>query len=243
VGIGVEQMISRKLWSLTVRNGKKKEKIVLMDLLRDACRDQLKSEETFQSPDFSYDTCELGRDLLDCAQPWKGEEKSRCPTGESRRQWEEIFGEVAELLELKSQGRSLFWYLTKVAAFETSKESKRSAERKALEEIQKTQPFSLFAVTEHVARLSHKREEWVMNGIDYLKNLQEYFKQPFYKQYSIEIGMALESLAENKTLPAEEWEPLVARFLEDPKVFVSAKADLEHHVVLPSRGLLSPSIK
>lgn len=231
----VESMLSRKLWSLTLSSGKKNEKILLMNILKESCQEDLESEEAAQDPDFSYDTCLQASELIDCTQNWEGDEKTRCPQGEVRAEWEKLFQDVADYLELKSRGEFLAWRIAKASAFETSKEAKRAAAHKALVGILEKRSISAFPAAEHVADAAKTREDMVINGVDYLKLLQDYGSNPSFSHYSSEIASALESLSANQVVPASELDPVYASFLTDPKIPVDEKATLEAEVL--ARGI------
>ncbi len=223
-------LLSRKIWSLTIvgPSPDKNLEIPLMTLLKDECADELRWEEAINDPDYPYDSCAEAADILDCTETREGEEAVRCPEEEERAEWIELFNEVADQLELKSQREFLSWRIKAATLFEASKEKQRTAGRKELEkQITKYPNLSRLTLAPLVAKTANGRDELIFQGNDYWKLVTGFSSIPGYEAYADEIAYTLNEVEELSLVSKPELDQAYSQFLAHPRVPIGSKLELE----------------
>ncbi len=233
-------LISRKLWAIKIKTGKIREKLRLMDLLKEGCETEIASEENAEDPDFPYFHCELAKSLLSCKEPWKGDEASRCPSDEEQENWRTLFTELAEYTELKSQDGALDWILAASQTFEKSEKEAKGVGLRTVHAYLAKKPLNPFFTLEYLAANAQSEADLSFKGRNYLDLLKGFSKEPFYDQYAENLIGAIQKLSKEPFLPAELLEEVTGRVLQDPAIPLSLKADLESSAKPSSFG---PSAK
>jgi hypothetical protein len=225
--INASHLISRKLWALKIKEGKTREKLRLMDLLKEGCESEIFSGENSDNPDFPYFHCELAKSLLSCKERWQGDEATRCPDAEEQESWKTLFHELAEYTELKSQDGALDWILAASQIFETSEKTAKEAGLRAVHAYLEKKPLNPFFTLEYLAANAQSEADLSFKGVNYWDLLKGYSKEPFYSQFAENFIGALEKLSKDPFLPPEMIQTITGQILQDPAIPLSLKADLE----------------
>lgn len=217
-------------------------KLKVSSLLLKICSLEVSSEEAMAEPEYGYTACVSALDWIECRKPneltptqivgltpkeAKVWDYKFCPDKEEQEEWTTLFGEVADLLELKNQD-ALDFVTSAAGIFETTTEKQIQATRVDVNKYLADHPdITLLERASAVAAYATSLDEQVADGWTLGKVLSEYSTIESRGMFLEPLFSSFESMYDGNLPAGSPITTFVNTFSVDPRVPVVLKIDLE----------------
>lgn len=217
-------------------------KLKVSSLLLKICDLEVKSEEAMAEPEYGYSACVSALDWIECRKPEevqtteivgltpkeaKNWDYKFCPDKDEQEEWTKLFGEVAELLELKNQD-AVDFVTSAAGIFETTTEKQIQATKADVTKYLATHPdITLLERASAIAAYADSLDEEVADGWTLGKVLKEYSTVESREMFLEPLFTAFESMYDGELAVDSPLTHFANTFSSDPRVPVVLKIDLE----------------